>query len=160
VDGLGPGAWLAVDDAGAGFAGLRHVVELRPCVVKLDGGIVRGDDEDPARRSPVAGMVHDVRTTGSHLVAEGVETEAEAAALSGLGVEPAQGYLFGSPLEVAALPGVRRGRLARRTPGDARGPDAPRAMWRAVSPQVGRPCSGAPGTGPGAWEPEGRILCP
>ena len=108
VESLGPGVWLAVDDAGAGFAGLRHVVELRPHVVKLDGSIVRGIDGDPARQSIVAGMVHYARTSDSHLVAEGVETEAEAEALARLGVELAQGFLFALPAPIEEVLGERR----------------------------------------------------
>jgi EAL domain-containing protein (putative c-di-GMP-specific phosphodiesterase class I) len=103
MESLGPGVSLAVDDAGAGFSGLRHVVELRPRVVKLDLGIVRGVDGDPARQSLVAGMVHYTRTTNSHLVAEGVETQAEADALARLGVELAQGYLFARPARLEDL---------------------------------------------------------
>ncbi len=103
VEALGRGVWLAVDDAGAGFSGLRHVVELRPRVVKLDLSIVRGVDADPARQSLVAGMVHYARTTNSHLVAEGVETRAEADALARLGVELAQGYLFARPVPLEDL---------------------------------------------------------
>jgi EAL domain-containing protein (putative c-di-GMP-specific phosphodiesterase class I) len=100
---LGPGISLAVDDAGAGFSGLRHVVELRPEVVKLDQAIVRAVDQDPVRQSLVAGMVHYARTTGTRLVAEGVETEAEAAALARLGVEIGQGYLFGHPASLEEI---------------------------------------------------------
>ncbi|HYN47723.1 MAG TPA: PAS domain S-box protein [Candidatus Nanopelagicales bacterium] len=108
VDALGAGVWLAVDDGGAGFAGLRHVVELRPHVVKLDGGIVRGLDGDTARQSLVAGMVHYARLTGSHLVAEGVETTEEHVTLVALGVELAQGYLFARPAPIAELVADRR----------------------------------------------------
>jgi PAS domain S-box-containing protein len=108
VESLGPGVWLAVDDAGAGFAGLRHVAELRPHVVKLDVSIVRGVDGDPARQSLVAGMVHVARTSESHLVAEGVETEAEAEALGRLGVELAQGFLFARPAPIEEIVGERR----------------------------------------------------
>ncbi len=100
---LGPDVWLAVDDAGAGFAGLRHLVELRPRVVKLDGSIVRGLDADAARQSLVAGMVHYARLTGSHLVAEGVETVEEHEALAALGVELGQGYLFARPAPIEEL---------------------------------------------------------
>ena len=100
VEALGDRVWLAVDDAGAGFSGLRHVVELRPHVVKLDLAIVRGIDDDPARQSLVAGMVHYATLTASHLVAEGVETAGEAEALAALGVELAQGYLFARPAPI------------------------------------------------------------
>ncbi len=100
---LGPGVWLAVDDAGSGFAGLRHLVELRPHVVKLDGGIVRGIDADPARQSLVAGMVHYSRLTKGHLVAECVETIEERQVLAALGVELAQGYLFARPAPIGQI---------------------------------------------------------
>ncbi len=101
IEALGPGVRLAVDDGGAGFAGLRHVVELRPHIVKLDAAIVRGIDGDPVRQSLVAGMLHYARTTGTFVVAEGVETEMEAQTLAGLGVELAQGYLFARPAPLA-----------------------------------------------------------
>ena len=93
-------AELAVDDAGAGYASLRHIVELRPAYVKLHMGLVRGIDADPLRQAMVAGMVHFAREVGCHLVAEGVETTEECDALAGLGVELGQGYLFGRPQPV------------------------------------------------------------
>ena len=103
VESLGPAVWLAVDDTGSGFAGLRHLVELRPHVVKLDGGIVRGIDGDPARQSLVAGMVYYARLTESHLVAECVETIEEQQVLAALGVELAQGYLFARPVPIGQI---------------------------------------------------------
>ncbi|MGZ8480938.1 MAG: EAL domain-containing protein, partial [Candidatus Limnocylindria bacterium] len=66
---------LAIDDAGAGFASLRHVIELRPQYVKLDRALISGVDGDSARRAVVAGMVQFARTAGCELIAEGVETE-------------------------------------------------------------------------------------
>lgn len=92
-----PDLGLAVDDAGAGFASLRHILELRPAWVKIDMGLVRDIHRDPARAAIVAGMVHFARLTGTRLVAEGVEVRAEADTLAGLGVELAQGFLFGRP---------------------------------------------------------------
>ena len=103
VGSLGPAVSLAVDDTGSGFAGLRHLVELRPHVVKLDGGIVRGIDADPARQSLVAGMVHYSRLTEGHLVAECVETIEELQVLAALGVELAQGYLFARPAPIGQI---------------------------------------------------------
>jgi EAL domain-containing protein (putative c-di-GMP-specific phosphodiesterase class I) len=103
VESLGPRVRLAVDDAGAGFAGLRHVVELRPHIVKLDAAIVRGIDGDPVRQSLVAGMLHYARATGTYVVAEGIEAEAEATTLAGLDVRFAQGYLFARPAPLAEL---------------------------------------------------------
>ena len=92
---LPPTVGVAIDDAGAGFASLRHVIELRPDYVKLDHGLVTGLDQDTARRAVVAGMVQFARTSGCALIAEGVETEAEHEALLRLGVEYGQGFLYG-----------------------------------------------------------------
>ncbi len=88
---------IAVDDAGAGFASLRHILELQPDYVKLDIGLVRDIQDDPARSAMVAGMVHFAAATGTRLIAEGVETTQEASTLVELGVEFAQGYLYGRP---------------------------------------------------------------
>lgn len=88
---------LAVDDAGAGFASLRHIVELQPKFVKLDIGLIRDLHRDPARAALVAGMCHFARTTGTVLIAEGVECLEELEALRTLGVELAQGFYFAHP---------------------------------------------------------------
>lgn len=90
-------AHVAVDDAGAGYASLRHILELQPDVVKLDIGLVRNIDSDPARQALVAGLVHYAQTAGLRLIGEGVETEAERDTLRALGVPLGQGYLFGRP---------------------------------------------------------------
>ena len=88
---------LAIDDAGAGFASLRHVIELHPDYVKLDRSLVAGLDRDSARRAVVAGMVQFARTAGCALIAEGVETEEEHETLLRLGVEYGQGFLYAAP---------------------------------------------------------------
>jgi EAL domain-containing protein (putative c-di-GMP-specific phosphodiesterase class I) len=90
-------ARLAVDDAGAGYAGLRHILELRPQFVKLDISLVRHVDTDPARQAMVAGMAHFARNAGCELIAEGIESEEELTELVRLGVHLGQGYLFGKP---------------------------------------------------------------
>jgi EAL domain-containing protein (putative c-di-GMP-specific phosphodiesterase class I) len=89
---------LAIDDAGAGFASLRHIIELRPRYVKLHMGLVRDIHTDPLRQALVAGMVHFTGRIGCHLVAEGIEQEAERDELRSLGVGFGQGYFFG-PME-------------------------------------------------------------
>ncbi len=94
---LGRPVRLAVDDAGAGFASLRHILELDPAFVKLDISLIRGIDRDPAKQALVAGMRHFARTTKRRLIAEGVETEAEAQTLAELDVRLVQGYRFGRP---------------------------------------------------------------
>ncbi|MHB8398668.1 MAG: EAL domain-containing protein [Candidatus Limnocylindrales bacterium] len=91
---------LAVDDAGAGYASLRHILELRPTFVKLDISLVRGIERDDLRQALAAGLDYFALRSGCHLIAEGVETEDEAAALERLGVEFAQGYLLGRPAPI------------------------------------------------------------
>jgi EAL domain-containing protein (putative c-di-GMP-specific phosphodiesterase class I) len=88
---------IAVDDAGAGYASLRHILELRPAFAKLDISLVRGIDGDDLRQAMAAGMQYYALRSGCRLVAEGVETEEEAGVLLELGVDLAQGYLFGRP---------------------------------------------------------------
>ncbi len=94
------GARLFVDDAGAGYAGLAHILALEPDVVKLDISLVRSVDRDPARRALVSGMKYFAKHAGMTLLAEGVETPAEAATLRRLGVDLVQGTLFGPPAPV------------------------------------------------------------
>jgi PAS domain S-box-containing protein len=101
---LGGQVRVAVDDAGAGFASLRHILELQPAVVKLDRALVAGIDGDPARQALVAGMVHFADGIGAVLVGEGIETEEERATLMRLGTGAGQGYLLGCPLPVAEQP--------------------------------------------------------
>jgi PAS domain S-box-containing protein len=110
---LGPEVRIAIDDAGAGYASLNHILELRPDFVKLDRAIVMGLEVDEARAALVAGMGHFAHSTGMRLVAEGVETEAELAVLRRLDVDLAQGYLLGRPEPVHV---VRRGRAAVGAP--------------------------------------------
>ena len=95
-------ARLAVDDAGAGYAGLRHILELRPQFVKLDISLVRNVDTDPARQAMVAGMAHFASNAGCELIAEGIETEGEFNELMRLGISLGQGYLFGKPAPILA----------------------------------------------------------
>jgi EAL domain-containing protein (putative c-di-GMP-specific phosphodiesterase class I) len=105
---MGDETSLAVDDAGAGFSSLRHIIELSPRFVKLDIGLVRGVDTDAARQALIAGMVHFANEIGCVLVAEGIETEAERRALRRLGVSFGQGYLLGRPVPAEVLAGGRR----------------------------------------------------
>jgi PAS domain S-box-containing protein len=90
----------AIDDAGAGFASLRHILELRPQFVKLDRGLIAGIALDPVRQALAAGLLHFSHALGTTLVAEGIETEAERLALHALGVSTGQGFLFGAPTAV------------------------------------------------------------
>jgi EAL domain-containing protein (putative c-di-GMP-specific phosphodiesterase class I)/DNA-binding response OmpR family regulator len=92
---------IAVDDAGAGYASLRHILELRPAFAKLDISLVRGIDGDDLRQAMAAGMQYYALRSGCRLVAEGVETDDEASVLLELGVDLAQGYLFGRPARLS-----------------------------------------------------------
>jgi PAS domain S-box-containing protein len=99
---LGPKVRLAVDDAGAGFASLRHILELRPAYVKLDRWLVAGLDSDDARQAMIVGLRHFAGATGCRLIAEGIETEGELAVLRALDISLGQGYLLGRPVPIAA----------------------------------------------------------
>ena len=99
---LGPGVRLAVDDAGAGVANFNHLVELRPDFVKIDVGLVRGVDADARRRAVVVGLVHFAAEAGCQVIAEGIETQAERATVTELGVTLGQGYLLARPAPAEA----------------------------------------------------------
>ena len=87
----------ALDDFGAGYAGLNLLSEYQPDIVKLDIGLIRGIADHAARQVVVAGMVEICRKLGISVVAEGVETRAELDALRGLGIHVFQGFLFSRP---------------------------------------------------------------
>ncbi len=92
-----PGVRLAVDDAGAGYSSMRHILDLRPDFVKLDITWIRGIDTDPARQALTAGMAGFAAELGCTLVGEGIETAAERDTLLHLGVTLGQGNLLGRP---------------------------------------------------------------
>lgn len=121
---IGRDARLAVDDAGAGFASLRHLAELRPAIVKLDRDLIAGVATDQARQALIAGLRHYADRSHCMLVAEGIETDAERLAVQDLGVRLGQGYLFGHPSPTGAALAVegrtgapRAGRSGARRPG-------------------------------------------
>ncbi len=87
----------ALDDFGAGHSGLVLLTELEPDIIKLDMALIRDIDSSARKRSIVAAMVGLCRDLGIRLIAEGIETKAEAATLRGLGIDLMQGYLFGRP---------------------------------------------------------------
>jgi EAL domain-containing protein (putative c-di-GMP-specific phosphodiesterase class I) len=92
---------IALDDLGAGYAGLTTFAQLRPDVVKLDMTLVRGIDADKVRRKLVALVTEVSRDIGSVVVGEGVETDAEREVLVELGCHLLQGYLFGKPARLS-----------------------------------------------------------
>jgi len=88
---------VAVDDLGAGYAGLTSFAQLEPNIVKLDMSLVRNVHEAPTKRKLIQSIVSLCRDLGIEPVAEGVETAAERDVLEQLGCPLLQGYLFGKP---------------------------------------------------------------
>jgi EAL domain-containing protein (putative c-di-GMP-specific phosphodiesterase class I) len=91
------GALLAIDDAGAGYAGLQHVLSLRPDIIKLDRALVEGVDRDEAKRALVEMIGTLAGRLDAWLLAEGIETGEELDVLVTLGVPLAQGYYLARP---------------------------------------------------------------
>jgi EAL domain-containing protein (putative c-di-GMP-specific phosphodiesterase class I)/CheY-like chemotaxis protein len=121
VSSIGANVRIAVDDAGAGFASFRHILELRPDYVKLDIGLVRDIDHDDVRQALVAGIVYFAKKSGCRLIAEGIETEGERDQLRALGVDLGQGYLLGRPAAAGEQPDPAPARIeASSRPGRGR----------------------------------------
>ncbi|MGF6492248.1 EAL domain-containing protein (putative c-di-GMP-specific phosphodiesterase class I) [Luteibacter sp. 621] len=99
------GFLTAIDDFGAGFAGLNLLADFQPDLLKLDIGLVRGIDADAKRRRIVEHTVAMCDDLGVRVIAEGVETEDECRALLDLGIPLQQGFLFARP-QLASLPVV------------------------------------------------------
>jgi EAL domain-containing protein (putative c-di-GMP-specific phosphodiesterase class I) len=91
------GAAIAVDDAGAGYASLQHIVALRPQFVKLDRSLVANLDRDEAKLAVIESLGTFASRIDAWMVAEGIERAEEAAALQRLRVPLAQGYWLGMP---------------------------------------------------------------
>lgn len=91
------GIRIAIDDFGAGYSGLRHALHISPRIGKLDMSLTRDIDTDTVKQALATAVVSFAARTGLQLVAEGVETAAEAASLRVLGVRYAQGYHFAKP---------------------------------------------------------------
>ena len=87
----------ALDDFGAGYAGLVTLADIPTDFVKLDIGLIRGIDTSRERQTIVAGVVGMIRSLGRRVVAEGVETASELATIKALGIEMVQGFYLGRP---------------------------------------------------------------
>jgi len=88
---------IAVDDLGAGYAGLTSFAQLEPEVVKLDMSLVRGVHAQPTKQTLVRTMITMCRELGMQVVAEGIETPDERDAIVEAGCDLLQGYLFARP---------------------------------------------------------------
>ena len=91
------GVRVAVDDAGAGFSSLQHILNLRPDIIKLDRALVSGVDADPARRSLATALMTFANEIGARVIAEGIESNREHTVLRRLGVRYGQGFHFARP---------------------------------------------------------------
>lgn len=100
LDALRPYARVAIDDVGAGYSGMRHLVDLKPDLLKLDMTLTRDIHRDVARQALTTAMVRFARDIGAKLVAEGVECAEEREALVDLKVDLGQGYFFARPMPV------------------------------------------------------------
>ena len=118
------GALLAVDDVGSGYAGLQHLIHLRPSFIKLDRQFVDGIDQDGAKRALVEVLGTFTDRIDCWLLAEGVERPEELEVLTTLGVPLGQGYLLARPGPPWA--GLRS--------------EAAEQLGRHRPPTAGRPC--------------------
>jgi EAL domain-containing protein (putative c-di-GMP-specific phosphodiesterase class I) len=105
------GLLLAIDDAGAGYASFRHILNLKPDRIKLDMSITKNIDADSSRRALAAAFARFAEEIGTTLIAEGVETKEELETLQALGIDGAQGNFLSAalPLEraLALLPAAQ-----------------------------------------------------
>lgn len=144
------GVRLAIDDAGAGFASLMHILKLAPDFIKLDRELIRGIDIDPVRRSLAMSLMRFAEETGAVIIAEGMETDAELTVLRGLGIRYGQGFHLARPGPISAVgQAVRKGAdrvrgqaRARSTPGRRLGLDY--SASGGVVPRVGTTASPRP----------------
>src|SRR5437588_3404694 len=98
------GVRVAVDDAGAGYANFRHILGLRPDIIKMDQSITRHIDTDPARRALATALVIFAGEVRATVVAEGAETAGELRALQAAGIHRAQGFALARPSPLPVPP--------------------------------------------------------
>ena len=118
-------ARIAIDDVGAGYSGLCRIVDLRPDLLKLDMSLTRQIDSDEVRLALAQALVGFARRTGSKIIAEGVETMAEAGSLRAIGIGYGQGYVFSRPMPPLKLQQFLSGLGLEAAPADQQ--DAPPA---------------------------------
>lgn len=97
------GVRVAVDDAGSGYASLRHILRIRPDLIKLDISLIRDIDTDPMRQALASAVVQFAARTGCRVLAEGIETDAELTFVASIGVSLGQGFFLGKPAKFDVL---------------------------------------------------------
>ncbi len=99
------GVRIAVDDAGSGYAGFGHLLDLKPDIIKLDITLTRGIDRDPARQALGRALLRfGFESYETTMVAEGIETNEELTTLRSLGCPLGQGFVLGRPGRLPSLP--------------------------------------------------------
>jgi EAL domain-containing protein (putative c-di-GMP-specific phosphodiesterase class I) len=98
------GLKIAIDDFGTGFSSLSYLRTLPVDTLKIDKSFIDGIVDSIEDRKIVEAIVHLGRSLNLHVVAEGVETEAQARLLRAMSCDALQGYLFARPMEGAAIP--------------------------------------------------------
>ncbi len=98
------GVRLAIDDTGAGFASLAHILKLVPDFIKLDRELTSGIDHDPVRIALATALVSFASGLGAEIIAEGIETAAELEVLCSLGIGYGQGFFLCRPTSVDSIP--------------------------------------------------------
>ena len=114
------GVRIAVDDAGAGFSTLQHIVQLGPEMIKVDISLAQGVSTSPLRRALAGSLIEFAQRTGAQLVVEGIEEAHDLVTWIALGADAAQGYLIGRPGDLpvdgvsAVIASLRRERVSHR----------------------------------------------
>jgi EAL domain-containing protein (putative c-di-GMP-specific phosphodiesterase class I) len=93
----GEGIKIAIDDAGAGYASLHHILMLAPDIIKIDISLTHDIDHDPVKRALAVSLLQFSKETNATVIAEGIETHAELQTLKELGVPWGQGFHIGRP---------------------------------------------------------------
>lgn len=99
------GIQLAIDDAGAGFASFTQLLRLRPDMIKIDGELTAGIENDPVKRALATSIVQLATELGSSTIAEAIENPQQMRALQALGIQYGQGFLLGPPLTARSRAG-------------------------------------------------------
>ena len=92
------GLLTAIDDFGAGYAGLTLLADFQPDLIKIDMALIRDVDRSKSRQAIVLGLVRICRDMGVEIIAEGIETSGERDFLRDAGIDLMQGYLFSHPI--------------------------------------------------------------